>query len=177
MIVYLSARYPRQAELRDYREQLEHRGITVLSRWLDAPADAVATVEHANMDVDDIYEADVFVAFAEATVPAGTIAPEAAARGGRHVEFGIAYESGIRCLVVAPPQPRVPFGNSYRIDPEPYEGENVFHLLPGVGRASSWPEALAAIVAMAEAEIDDRWRERIATIGEETVAALAQGDT
>lgn len=169
MIVYLSARYPRQAELRGYRDQLEHRGITVLSRWLDAPADAVATAEHANMDVDDIYEADVFVAFAEHPVPAGTIAPEAASRGGRHVEFGIAYESGIRCLVVAPPGHLDVSG--------PYDGENVFHLLPGVGRASSWPEALAAIVAMAEAEIDDRWRERIATIGEETAAALARGDT
>lgn len=167
MIVYLSARYPRQAELRDYREQLEHRGITVRSRWLDAPADAVATVEHANMDVDDIYDADLFVTFAEATVPAGTIAPEAASRGGRHVEFGIAYESGIRCLVVTAPGEGT--------------GENVFHLLPGVGRAASWSEAMAAIVAMAEAEIDDRWRERIATIGEETAAAmaaaLARGDT
>lgn len=137
MKVYLSARYPRQAELRVYRDKLEALGITVTSRWLDQPPHAGHTQQHAIEDVDDIYEADVFVAFSEPPIEVNP-APFAA-RGGRHVEFGIAYECGCTCLVVGE--------------------ENVFHLLPGIGRVRSWPEALDVLVALAEEELDARWRQ------------------
>lgn len=143
MKVYLSARYPRQAELRAYREQLEADGITVISRWLDQPPHAVHTTQHALGDVEDIYAVDVFVAFAEQP-DIHSLAPYAA-RGGRHVEFGVAYECGCTCLVVGVA-----------------EGENVFHLLPGVGRVATWAEARDVLLALAEEELDARWRAIIA---------------
>ena len=53
-----------------------------------------------------------------------------AARGGRHVEFGMGWAWGKRLIVVGP-------------------RENVFHLLPTVEQFDSWPDALAALADLA----------------------------
>lgn len=122
--VYLSARMARAAELRAYRDDLEAEGIVVTSRWLDTPPETAHTPAHAAADVADIYQADVFVTFAEDAVELSPL--PYAARGGRHVEFGIAYETGIPCIVVLGPA---------------HVEENVFHLLPNVIRVATWDAA------------------------------------
>lgn len=150
MKVYLSARYARMHELADYRTELEALGIEVTARWLDGST-FDATPENAQIDIDDIYAADVFVTFAEEPVEQSSL--PYAARGGRHVEFGIAYECGCRCLVIGGDTTNGP------------AGENVFHLLPTVGRVSTWAEAKVALVALAEEELDARWRDIVAQVG------------
>lgn len=165
MNVYLSARYPRRAELRAYADELVSHDIDVSSRWctgqLDEPGgtEAVPTAAHAQADLADIYASTVLVTFAE--LP--NSAKDCASRGGRHVEFGIAYETGIVCIVVAP-EPLVA---------ATYGGENVFHLLPGVIRVGSWVEAKALLIAMRERELDEGWADRIATLWDETEADAA----
>ena len=83
--VYLAARYSRKAELRGYRDQLEARGYTVVSTWLDIDhaTDPVAAANerrsadapdegppesaraYAHQDVEDVQAADILVLFAE----------------------------------------------------------------------------------------------------------------
>ena len=197
MNVYLSARYPRRAELRAYADELVSHDIDVSSRWCTGQPDeggteAVPTAAHAQADLDDLYASTVLVTFAE--LP--NSAKECASRGGRHVEFGIAYETGIVCIVVAP-EPLTNTTYKYKAmndasrvahevltgtrAPAPisydYQGENVFHLLPGVIRVGSWPEAKALLIAMRERELDEGWADRIATLWDETeadAAALAE---
>jgi hypothetical protein len=164
MNVYLSARYPRRAELRAYADELAAHDIDVSSRWLTADeggTEAVPTAAHAQADITDLYASTVLVTFAE--LP--NSAKDCASRGGRHVEFGIAYETGIVCIVVAPE------GLPGRPAPvTDYQGENVFHLLPGVIRVGSWAEAKALLIAMRERELDEGWADRIATLWDETEA-------
>lgn len=186
MNVYLSARYPRRAELRKYAAELAAHDIDVSSSWItDAEPggqEAAPTAAHAQTDIEDLYASTVLVTFAEAPVLAGCQAPLSATRGGRHVEFGIAYETGILCIVVAPQPPSLSYeiGSGEPIPEVPppvvdYQGENVFHLLPGVIRVGSWAEAKALLVAMRERELDARWQERIATIWDETIDSHTKG--
>ena len=158
MNVYLSARYPRRAELRQYADELAVLDIDVSSTWLIAtgPGEDIPTEANAQADLADLYASTVLVTFAE--VP--NCAKEHASRGGRHVEFGIAYETGIVCIVVAP----LFAGGA------DYQGENVFHLLPGVIRVGSWDEAKALLVAMRERELDEGW---MANLWDETEALAA----
>jgi hypothetical protein len=132
--VYLAARYGRREELLAHAVELAEDGHTVTSRWLlgnqqwDAPtlAAAIALEERretppeaarfAIEDWADLRTSDVLILFTE---PPGAIA---GARGGRHVEFGMAYALGKRCLVVG-------------------GRENVFHLLPGVEHHPTWERA------------------------------------
>lgn len=146
---YLAGRYTRREELRGYAAELEALGIRVVARWLDGshqwatpalmaeteaafgPAGAgdVAGAEppaeafrFALDDLEDVRGADLVVSFTER--PRDPVA--GASRGGRHVEFGIAYERGAFCMVVG-----------WR--------ENVFHLLPGVVFCRTWADALAIL--------------------------------
>jgi hypothetical protein len=132
--VYLAARYGRREELLAHAVELAEDGHTVTSRWLlgsqqwDAPtlAAAIALEERretppeaarfAIEDWADLRTSEVLILFAE---PPGA---NAGARGGRHVEFGMAYALGKRCLVVG-------------------GRENVFHLLPGVEHYPTWERA------------------------------------
>jgi hypothetical protein len=132
--VYLAARYTRREELVAYQRQLEHIGAVVTSRWLlgehqwEGKAAEIAkayeerletppeAVRFALDDWEDLSSADVMVSFTEAPRTTST------SRGGRHVEFGMAYALKIPCIVVG-----------YR--------ENVFHLLPGVSYAKDWTQA------------------------------------
>jgi nucleoside 2-deoxyribosyltransferase len=141
--VYLAARYSRREELVGYQRELEHIGAVVPSRWLlgehqwEGKAAEVAeayekrletppeAVQFALDDWEDLRSADVVVSFTEAPRASST------SRGGRHVEFGMAYALGKPCIVVG-----------YR--------ENVFHLLPGVEYAPDWSGArgmLALLIA------------------------------
>ncbi len=132
--VYLAARYGRREELLARAGELTADGHTVTSRWLlgnqqwDAATLAAATAleerretppEAARFAVDDwadVRAADVLILFTE---PPGSAA---GTRGGRHVEFGMAYALGKHCLVVG-------------------GRENVFHLLPGVEHHPTWERA------------------------------------
>ncbi len=136
MRIYLAARFGRREELRGYREQLETAGHVVTSRWLveehDLPIDAhpSAGAKFASDDVNDILNSDCVISFTEepGRPPSGS-----RARGGRHVEFGLAIalsavnqDGPMRVLVVG-----------WR--------ENVFHYLPEVEFFGTWAEALAAL--------------------------------
>ncbi len=125
MKIYLAALYSRRLELAAYRKQIEALGHTVTSRWLNGehvlPMGALMQDEEsveelrrfAREDVSDVLDADLVISFTE-TGPTP--------RGGRHVEFGLAFAVGKRLWVVP-------------------GRENIFHWLPSV-EAMTWEEAL-----------------------------------
>lgn len=133
MRVYLASRYTRRLEMRDKAIELEAMGHAITSRWLDgeyqldgAFAEAAkayedraemhpAAVNFALADVADIRGSDLVLTFTERPRRLRT-------RGGRHVEFGLAYALGKPIVIVG------------------YQ-ENVFHLLPGVTFFRSWSAA------------------------------------
>ena len=112
--VYLAARYSRNPEMRDVRDALERLGFSVTSQWIDnhggtlTPERLSAEPEFCSSfaltDITDLNGAAIVVSF---TGNGG------GGKGGRHVEFGVGYALGKRCIVVGP-------------------RENVFHCLPGV---------------------------------------------
>jgi nucleoside 2-deoxyribosyltransferase len=110
--IYLAARYTRRLELCEYKAQLERLGCTITSRWLngshqisnqDVPlgdsgellvekGDRAARemCEHfAKEDREDVYSADIIIAFTEEPRSGHS-------RGGRHVELGLAIARGKR---------------------------------------------------------------------------------
>lgn len=101
--------------------ELECRGHEVTSSWLSGLQDGHPDAECAATDEADVRRSDVFVLFSEKRD-----ASEDRGRGGRHVEFGMAYAMGKRIIVVG-------------------ERENVFHSLPGVVVVADWTEAMRAI--------------------------------
>ena len=108
MRIYIAARYDRRFEMLRVCGVLMRAGHDVTSRWIagrgDAP-DRMAAIE----DLDDLARANCLVSFTEP--PERGVAW--AARGGRHVEFGVALATNKRLCVVGP-------------------RENVFHHLPRV---------------------------------------------
>lgn len=126
--VYLSSRYDRRAELDEYARELEAAGgYECTSTWLNGST-FENTTANAATDIDDIYAADAFVCFSEEPQEQSSLSW--AARGGRHVEFGVAFETGLPIIIVGP-------------------RENVFHLLPGIVRVDTWAEALAELHELA----------------------------
>lgn len=129
-IAYLAARYSRFPEMQTYREQLAQIGIHVTARWVNGEhekVDGIASREQSQQfaldDVTDLLAADILISFTEDPT-AGTVGR---GRGGRHVEFGMAWVIGkrrpMRLIVVG-----------YR--------ENVFHDLPEVEFFETWDECL-----------------------------------
>ena len=121
MKFYLAGGYSVRDELRGYRHFLVGLGHEVTSRWLDtnwtetndkgsSAAPPEYREKYALIDLEDVREADVLIAFA-----ADPYRKSGNNRGGRHVELGIAI--GLGKLVVLVGQP-----------------ENIFHYLPGVVR-------------------------------------------
>lgn len=127
MRVYLSARYARLDELKAFREDLRKVGIFCTSRWLDGGT-FENNAENAQIDVVDVLDSDVLVNFTDEPVEHS---PHSfAARGGRHVEYGLAIGAGVLRIVVGP-------------------RENVFHYLSDTIVVGTWEEALAELVDMA----------------------------
>lgn len=128
MKFYLAARFSRNPEMRGYRDQLVAIGHTVTSRWIDGlhetkgSDDAAYTTEElgvfAREDLEDVFAADVMIAFTEQPrVPL-------ASRGGRHVEFGAAIAAKKNLVVIGP-------------------RENVFHSLSEVTQFDTFDEFLS----------------------------------
>lgn len=89
--VYIAAPYELRSVAKAARLVLEHAGVTVIARWLDAQAQD--SDGEARKDLEDIAEADVLVA----------LNPPEWARlgsGGRHVELGFALGLRKRIVVV-----------------------------------------------------------------------------
>jgi hypothetical protein len=122
--IYLAGRFGRQTELRVVRLELSTMGFPVTSRWLDQQNpgdwpdgtpfevlnnDPASVAPFAVRDMEDLLEADTVISFTDGAF---------GARGGRHVEFGLALALGKRMLIVGP-------------------RENLFHTL---GRVEHHPE-------------------------------------
>ncbi len=129
--IYLGARYSRCEEMLRYAVELEALGHTVTSRWIkgghqitdeqlgeSTQADELGR-RYADEDLEDLHNADLCIFFTEPPRTTNS-------RGGRHVEFGIAWAKQIECWIVGPK-------------------ENVFHCLPGIQQFETWPECLAAL--------------------------------
>ncbi len=94
MILYLSASYNRVEEMRQLRRVLDAvPHVYVQSSWLDMDKNTPYPI-CAHTDKVDIRTCDVLVAFTE---KAGIWTS-----GGRHVEFGIAWEAGKKLWIVGP---------------------------------------------------------------------------
>ncbi|PKN20407.1 MAG: hypothetical protein CVU71_01045 [Deltaproteobacteria bacterium HGW-Deltaproteobacteria-6] len=115
MKIYLASRYIRIEEMRKVADTLRNVGHEITSRWingnhqisddgLSAEAKEEERSRFATEDYCDLTAADCCINFTEK--PRSTNS-----RGGRHVEFGMAVQAGIRLIVVGP-------------------RENVFHYLP-----------------------------------------------
>lgn len=150
MITYLAGRYSRRLELCGYRDELTVRGLTVRSRWLDGGHQIAddgmpltkegerrfetgdSSADHlrgkfAQDDLEDVLACDLLIAFTEE--------PDQA-RGGRHVELGIALGATLagstmrernRRIIICGPR------------------ENLFCWLPLVENYPDWPSLLTAI--------------------------------
>jgi hypothetical protein len=125
--IYLAAAYERAAEMRVYRDELHLLGYTVTSRWIDQTEQDSALgassltlapelgAPFAVKDVSDINAADTMIHFT------------GGGRGGRQVEYGMAYILRKFLIVVG-------------------AREHVFHCLPGVDWYPDW-DALASNLA------------------------------
>lgn len=127
MRIYLASRFSRREELAEYAKALRDLGHQITSRWLVEgnhelpdplmPGDEAdqARSRFAQEDLDDLYDADIFVLFTRDT--------RENCRGGMHVEFGVAIHTCLRVIVIGPRM-------------------NVFHYLPEVEHFPTWEEFL-----------------------------------
>lgn len=130
MKIYLAARYSSRQQLVDLRAALVARGHAVTSRWLDtawgpdgeaAPSHCPAPLrgQWAVANVEDVKAADMLVVLGEG---------ERGARGGKHVEFGVAMGLGKRVAILG-------------------VRENLFHFHPGVEYYADEAHLLKALAA------------------------------
>ena len=137
MRIYLAARFSRREELRGYAGQLRADGPVVDVRWLseehDLPVGAPpeAGVRFALDDFEDLAASDAIVSFTEE--PGKALG--GGARGGRHVEFGVAL--GFLRATVGAYGPSRLLVVGWR--------ENIFHYLPDVEFFETWDEARRAL--------------------------------
>jgi hypothetical protein len=115
MRIYLAADFGRQAEMCEVRGMLTELGHEITSRWLDArEADTPeGWAVFAARDIEDVRDSDTVVSFTTGTP----------ARGGRHVEYGLALAWGLHRVIVGPP-------------------EHLFHGYPGATFLADWRELL-----------------------------------
>lgn len=130
MRIYLASRYSRRKELLRYKADLQALGHVVPARWLfgnhqisDEEMESLEDAEKAEKrarfaeeDMVDLFSCEMTISFTE-------VPRTSTSRGGRHVEFGMAYARNQRCLVVGP-------------------RENVFHCMDDVRHFETWEEAL-----------------------------------
>jgi nucleoside 2-deoxyribosyltransferase len=129
MKVYLAAQYARRSEIKGYVSQLEAAGLTVTSTWTSEHYTPTITLkdiqdknkkELARRDRHELESADAILFFSEDP-------DKQPARGGRHVEFGMAVAWGLKLVVVG-------------------GKENIFHYLPCVKVFPFFSEAMAYLV-------------------------------
>ena len=117
--IYLASAFERADEMRGARDVLVALGCQVTSRWLEeASGDGLGAGDltsnpergtlYAETDLADIRAADTVVSFTGQS-----------ARGGRHVEFGVAIALGKHLVLVGP-------------------REHVFHTLPAIEWYPDW---------------------------------------
>ena len=106
-VIYVAARFERQAEARALAEELRRAGYLTRCRWLYATGPALGNAEtselQARSDLNDLDGADVYLLLSD----------EVLGRGGKDFEGGYAFARGKRLVVVGP-------------------RAHVFHYLPGV---------------------------------------------
>lgn len=103
--VYLAGRYGRREELKGYADELEDYGIISTATWLlgghDEPYEGMTEdefrTECAEVDLADIDEADMLIAFTEPRVDNVSYT-----RGGRHVELGYAIAQSKEIHIIGP---------------------------------------------------------------------------
>jgi len=118
--VYIASLYSTIEQMREVAKRLTEAGHSVTSRWLDGSEEHMTREAAALMDVADVDFADVVLSF---TLPRKTMHNG----GGRHWEFGYAYGTGKRNIIVGP------------------KGEHVFHYLPSVEHFETLEEAIGAL--------------------------------
>lgn len=120
---YLAARFERKEELQAAEARLEEEcSILPGARWLNGETDMRGAPDDdrrqwANMNMQDVLNADILITFSEDLTDADKVpelamipfkdrpqiyAPAIWARGGRHVEFGLALGMGISIAVIGP---------------------------------------------------------------------------
>jgi hypothetical protein len=103
--IYLAAAWARKEEIRNIANELIGQGEDVHSRWLYEPTYSPQVTDRANfmreraeIDVEDVRNADILVRFSDnlnsETVPSGL------ATGARMFETGLAYSLGKTIIVV-----------------------------------------------------------------------------
>jgi hypothetical protein len=98
MRIYLAARYDRRQEMEAIAARLEAAGHTLTSGWIYGWHESVPELVCAAADWTGVGKAECVVSFTEEPderVPW-------AARGGRHVEFGLGLAMGKRLCIVGP---------------------------------------------------------------------------
>ena len=121
--VYLAAQYMWRERIKEFAERLEDAGYTITSTWLHERKPLAIDLtdlsdrfnkSHARQDLLDLYASDILILFTvDPTTPVK--------RGGRHVEFGLAYAYNKRVIVCGPK-------------------ENIFHYLDGVSQRNTFEE-------------------------------------
>lgn len=115
MRIYLAARWRRMGELSDYAKLLREDGHFITARWVDGAERDLTRECNAIMDYGDVAAADIVLSFTEAYQSEHS-------GGGRHVEFGMGYALGKKCVIVG-------------------EKEQIFHWLPGVKQCDTFEQA------------------------------------
>lgn len=124
MIIYLAARYSRNAEMRSIRDELVLLGHQVSSRWIDQHegnllesivaeklnSEPRECSKYAMIDLQDLEASDVVISFTS---------EDGGGKGGRHIEFGWALGKGKRLVIIGP-------------------RENIFHTVPWVYFYPTW---------------------------------------
>jgi hypothetical protein len=105
---YIAGAYGRKAEFKNYATHLRMNGIAVTASWLEQEAAVDVFDEetlapegvgayHALQDISDIRNAEGFLFFSSAD-------HDVKGRGGRHTEFGIAWDSGRQVFLIGRPE-------------------------------------------------------------------------
>lgn len=142
MRIYLAARYGRREEMRRYRDELVAMGHEVTASWIDGGEEEGKYDQYASYAfraMNDLLASHCSIHFTEdPTQPA-----QGHARGGRHVELGIALhlrDRGISGIYDGPGGLKWYSSKPHRIivvGPQ----ENVFHWLPEVEVCRTWAVA------------------------------------
>ena len=94
MKIYIAAKYGHAAHIKEkIAPRIEALGHEVTSHWINGDEEGKGPQGAAVMDVADVLRADCCLSLSE---PYGSENKG----GGRHFEFGMAYQAGKRCIVV-----------------------------------------------------------------------------